>query len=261
MFYLSSYFKTLWHGKSVGFFYGVLTLLVLTFSANMFNFKANFIDQNQNPYFNALFNSKINSEKIVKKLKDIPGVVTVLLNDNLTQSRGIKSLLSSSSSIVAKEILDANYVNLKVELSPHIEKRSQELIMEYLRKIVGNSKVTLSEVIESEAAKKSSDPIKKIILNYGHIMMLIFLSIVWIFATWTIGQRLQNRSYLINMFQRRRLVTFKMFTSGQVFWLIASLALSFYLNGSISTLLVTGLLLTTIGLSLLSIRKNEFIKA
>lgn len=261
MFYLSNYFKTLWYGRSVGMFYGALTLLVLTFAANIFTFKEKYIDRNKNPYFNALFTAGAKPSMIMAKLKEIPGVENVVLSENLTASTGIRSLLDRSSANIAKDLLAANYVNLKVELSPHIEKRSQDLIMEYLRRMLGKTKVTMTNIINQTGEAKVRDPLKSFVIDYGHYMILIFLSIVWVFATWVIGQKMQNRSYLINMYQRRSLVAFKIFTSGQVFWLLLSLGVCFYLGGNLGVLTVAGSILTITGLSLLSIRKNEFIKA
>src|SRR5690606_1565324 len=105
---------------------------------------------------------------IMAKLSDIPGVESVILSENLTASKGIQSLLSRSSATIAKDLIAANYVNLKVELSPHIEKRSQDLIMEYLRRMLGKTKVTMTDVINSTGEAQDRDPVKSLILNYAH---------------------------------------------------------------------------------------------
>lgn len=260
MFYLITYFKTLWSGRTVGVFYGVLTLAVLSYSANIFNFKQQYIDQSKNPYFNALFNAKGDPTKIVEKLKNIPGVERVALAQDMKGNQEILNLVKNSSSQVVGSILGANYINLKVELNPHIEVRSQDLIKEYLRRTLGKTKVTMSKTITHSSASKVNDPLRSFVLSYGHYLLLAFLVMVWLFATWVMGQKLQNRSYLINTFQRRKLVAFKMFSIGQAFWMVLGLVVSFAIGGHILMLLTIGAFMTITGLGLLSVRKNEFIK-
>jgi hypothetical protein len=216
MFYLKTFYQAMWDLRVRGLSFILLTLGLILFAANkqMVGDLLAKKEKANNPYFNALIDRNVNTDGIIRKLKNLPGVVDVKLKSTQQLEKDVKNMVKDLDSSVMDNLLNVNYHGIKVELGKSLEGRSQKLVQEYLNRLVGKESVTMTGVKTPVAKKKAVTGIEGQILKWADVILIISLSIVWVFACWTMSRTLLTRSYLIEKFQRKNMVAFKSFLTG-----------------------------------------------
>jgi hypothetical protein len=257
MFYIKEFYKILKDNIVLSFIFLVSFSIFFSVSHNK-----NLVDKELSlngkmkisPYFNALVSNDINLESVLRKMKYLPGVKMVSLNKNPTIKKEIEELKNKFGASVVQSLSTLNYRKLKIELEKGIHAKNQNLIREYLTKLVGKNSLTMGSVKNPRKIKlDKSDSLLKI-LNWGGMYIIFISGIMFLISSILLSKQMNDISYLIEKFQRKKSVKLKIFMSGIVsliaFIFIINMQINTNLNmysfiAIVSTLLISYLVTTT----------------
>ena len=259
MFYLKEFFKCLKYGPArFSFFVLFSVLLVIFFVQKDFlekKIRGYFSEEIMTPHFYALIPNKFESKKIIKKIKTLPGIQSASFigerKINQKIEKGIKRLKLNG------RIFEKKYTGVKIFFEKELSLKGQDLIKKYLSRFIGSEKVVLGKTIAEKNYKikkqKSEEKVKRIFWFYN----ILPLFILWMISFRLLGQIIKKRSYLIENFQRKKNVYFKIVFTGKVFIFLLSLLMMLPFGVS-DYFFVFSLLLIFIFMSLvLSLEKNR----
>ena len=217
--------------KITGLLFVALTITLTTALHNRSNLKQFFSLANKTitrPYFNALVTSNVNLSTVARKIRKLPGVELVKVKTALDVKEELGSLKSELDSDVLESLAGINYSSLTIEMGRSLQVRSQDLIKEYLTRLVGKDSVTISDIKTPETIKiKKNDPYL-FVNDWGDIYIIAILAIVWLGVCLSFAKYLKNYSYLIEKFQRKSNVGLKIFATGFALVAVVSLLINLY---------------------------------
>ncbi|MBT3583532.1 MAG: hypothetical protein HN509_01390 [Halobacteriovoraceae bacterium] len=208
-------------------------------------------------YFHALVSGKENQNWISRKLKELPGVHYVqILGKKKVEGRA-KNILKGLNFTGSSTLFNIDFSGLKVIFKKNLALRSQNLIRNYLSRLVGAEKLTLGATKDPDPGLLQKSYWIRVLREKGSwgVTGLYFLALIGLF--YLLSVRISRATYLVGQFQRRENVFPKTLVSGISFTLVLGIALSFLL-GPPSYL---GLLISAIGLlsiSLLALTKQQW---
>lgn len=254
MFYLKTFYQSIWDLKIRGISFLILSLGILVLAGNR-NIISNLLLVKEKaiaPYFNALIDHKVNSSSIVRKMKNLPGVINVTVKSSTDVKNDVKNMVRDLDESVMENLLQIRYQGIKVELDRGLESRGQKLIQEYLNRLVGKESVTMTGVRTPKiVTTEEKDTVKLFFIKWVDVIVLASFLIVWIFAAWTCGQSLLTRSYIIEKFQRKKSVAVKSFLIGMIPLYLISIAPSLFLDTQINVYYVTIVFIIALGIGLI----------
>lgn len=232
MFYLVHFYKTLFSKPLLGFLwvFAIAGLIgSVTFEKKIKNALGQTKVESKNPYFYAVMPANINTSYIQRKLKGLPGVESVYLLNKESVGEQVKAILESTQIEWDQELLNLNFAGIKVDLSPDLKGRSQDLIRSYINRLAGDKEVTLG------AIQKPLNLSKKMPINWLQVISdytgLIFIGLS-LMVLWANMSHLGKESFLIETYQRRSRVFERSFFFGQA-PIITALALGAALKGGV----------------------------
>lgn len=234
MFYLNTFIQNIKRHPVWGGAYLFVTALLL-FSAMNFQTLESVVFKSSNnlnsgPYFHALISGAENHRRISRKLLDLPGVQRVeLLGENEIQSQ-VKNVLSNLDVDMKIEDIDLNYAGLKVILDRNLQNRSQELIRDYLVRLVGESKLTLGAIKAISRAEKLKNQLFSQFKEWGITVVSVGFIVIWGLIGIVFSTLVKKSSYIIEQFQRRNKVGLKVMLSGGVILFAGCLSLTLLLG-------------------------------
>lgn len=187
-------------------------------------------DEVANPYFHALLSDKENQYRISRKILALPGIkkVSVLSSEKLQEE--VSNLLDEIDSQLVSNLFDFNFVGLKVVFKKTLQERSQKLIREYLIRLAGEDNITLGAIRTDDLYAKKHGYLVAVLKKWGGLFLVFVFSILWMIALYGFSGELRKHSYLIEQFQRRNYVAFKIISTGLVLVFALSFALLFILG-------------------------------
>lgn len=195
--------------------------VALIFQTQIANKMKSFVSgESKNAYFHALVEGRENHSRIARNLMNLPGVEDVqILSEDLIKDQ-VKDIIGSISVDIPESLFQLNYAGLKIVFAQGLKENSQNLIRDYLNRLVGNSQITMSAV-QAEEETRQKGFWHFMIEHYGFWILWSLLIFTWLSIVFFFVEGLRRQSYLIEQFQRRRNVGAKIFMAGQtVFSLI-----------------------------------------
>lgn len=178
------------------------------------------------PYFNALISNKVNLDGIKRKMINLPGVFEV----NIANSKGLNEelghLKKNFGSEIIGELSSLNYKKLKVQLEAGIHSKNQELVREYLSRLVGKDSLTMGAVKLPQDIKLKNNDSLLVLVQHIDTYLVLFFMILAAISVFLLVKPLNNQAYIIEKFQRKSKVNIKILMSG----LFSIAAVSFILN-------------------------------
>jgi hypothetical protein len=223
MFYLNTFFKFIFKYVFVGIPFLFLTVLLFFHIQNgaFFNpyLSSDLKIKQEKPYFLALIKSEENVERIMRKMNSLPGVAHSQKYDNQELRLKLFELFKEQVELVENFSFDG----IKVVFQDDVSKKSRELIREYLVRYVGEEKIFLGGIVEPpQVSAKSLNPVRYSLSLWGTIgttlLWFIFFSL-FVFKT-------TNPCYVIENFQSKKAVRFKVISSGLSFLFILMVLIS-----------------------------------
>lgn len=180
-----------------------------------------------NPYFVAILDGSVDSQRLTAYMDQLPGVVDVSEN-----SRDGKSKLNQLVNKLGSDYsLSANLLNFKtyrIVLSPVLSRESLEFIRGQAVKLGGKDHLTATDIKYPEVTNvMKTHPFYAFLDKSGDWGVVGILAVLWIVSFWLCYDVFRSRSYLIERFQRRKYVAAKAMATGlsMVFVLFTALGL------------------------------------
>jgi hypothetical protein len=209
MFYLVNFIKTISALKLKGAVFVLLTALLVMSGyfrpqfQSLFAYSSNITMM---PYFNALVFNNNNIDSIVRKMENLPGVISVKLKDTHKIKDEIKSISADIDDQLVSKLISKNYQSLKIELEKNLRKESHALIQEYMTRLAGKDSVTVSQVKDPNTWFNLSQKSIEHSSKWGDVYLIGVISLLWLISCFHFVSELKRRSYLIENYQRRKFV-------------------------------------------------------
>lgn len=179
------------------------------------------------PFFYALIDSDRPYERAMRKLRELPGVALVSQVSSKELEKSLKQTIESAGLEMAELVRGPQVAGIKVVFSKGLAAEGQNLIRDYLSRLIGESHVTLGAVSTPDANLfKTTSSLGKYRAYFPWVALSI-LSFVWIWTLSVLFKEWKARAYIIENFQRRSNVLPKMIFSITVptiiFFLVANL--------------------------------------
>lgn len=231
MFYLVEYFKCLNESLIRGLSFLLLTC-ALCFSLTHREWVAEVStritpEKLVNPYFVAVLDGSVDAEKVVAFINKLPGVISIDDQDSKNSKSKINALVKE---LGAGYQLDQKFFNLKslrVVLSPTLSAESLKFVRDQVVKVGGKDHISATEVKFPEVTKvMKSHPFYEFIAKAGDWGIIAIITFCWVISFWLCYDVFRSRSYIIEKFQRKRLVAAK-----SLAWGLGVIMVSFSLIG------------------------------
>ena len=219
MFYLKEFFKSLGESIFRGFFFFLFSCL-LAFSLTHRPWIAKTIDKISpekmvNPYFVAVIDGSVDGQKLLNIMGNLPGVVSINEAGAEADQGKLQKLMGQLGSDYTLSADMLNFKSIRVIMNPSLSPESLQFVRDQAVKLGGKEHVSATEVKFPEVTKvMKSHPFYSFISKAGDWGVVVVLSIFWIVSYWLCYDVFRSRSYIIEKFQRKKLVAAKSIASG-----------------------------------------------
>lgn len=237
MFYLIEFFKSLGESVIRGFFFFLFTCL-LAFSLTHRPWIAETVEKISpekivNPYFLAVMDENVDSAKLKLLVSRLPGVLSIQ-DKNAEENRSKLGQLMGQLGAgyqVSSELL--NFRSVRISLNPTLSKESLDFVRQQVVKFGGSQHLTATDVKYPEVANvMKSHPFYDFLGRAGDWGIVGFIALGWIVSFWLCYDVFRSRSYIIEKFQRKKLVAAKTIAGGLSLVLVLFTGLGL-LNGTL----------------------------
>jgi len=237
MFYLIEFFKGLGESLLRGMSFFLFSCL-LAFSLTHRPWISGLVEKitpekMSNPYFITVMDAKVDAMKFEKIVEKLPGVMNVSFKDPADDKDKISSLVSQLGSDykISSDLL--NFKSLRISLNPSMSRQSLEYVKDQIVKLGGEANLTASELKYPEiTGMMKTHPFYRFLSKTGDWAVVGLLSVLWIISYILSYNIFRSRSYLIEKFQRKKMVAAKTLASGLILVILGFSALGF-LNGTL----------------------------
>lgn len=166
------------------------------------------------PYFNALIHSGDGLESVRRKMKQLPGVRDIKFPKEKKISAEVSYLKENFDESLISELAVMNFKRIKVELDNGIEVKNQNLIKEYLLRLVGQDSVTIGSIKTPRKIEISNNKALFNITTWAESYLLIFFMVLFTICLILLKKPINNHSFIIEKFQRKKDVNTKLILVG-----------------------------------------------
>jgi hypothetical protein len=237
MFYLIEFFKSLGESLIRGFSFFFFSCL-LAFSLTHRPWIAEMVDKISpqkivNPYFVAVMDEQVDAAKLKNLITRLPGVLSIT-DKTSDESRGrLDQLVTQLGNDYQVSTDLMNFKSVRIALNPSLSQESLDFVREQVVKFGGQDHMTATDVKYPEITNvMKSHPFYKFLGKSGDWGIVALVAIGWIISFWLCYDLFRSRSYLIEKFQRKKLVASKTIAVGLSLVVIAFSGLGL-LNGTL----------------------------
>lgn len=219
MFYLTEFFKSLGESFIRGFSFFFFSCL-LAFSLTHRPWIAKTIEKITpekmvSPYFVAVMDGSVDAMKIKSIINKLPGVVSINdkeSNESKNKLQALVGQLGSDYSVNA-DLLD--FKSLRIIMSPSLSVESLNFVRDQVVKMGGKEHLTATEIKYPEITTvMKAHPFYGFLNRAGDWGVVGILALFWVISYWLCYNVFRSRSYLIEKFQRKKLVAAKTLATG-----------------------------------------------
>lgn len=227
MFYLSNFFKSFFHNPFKGSVFIAATVLFIGSAFVTGQVEKTLLKgvakMERGASFFALIDSRENNNRVARKLRELPGVDKVRVLSKADVSSSLDELLKTLNVGVSRDLIDLSFSGLKIEFQKGLPQRSQNLIRDYLTRLVGADKLTMGAINkEASDVKKKRGSFMVMIKTYLGPLMTVLFGLIWFILFITIRKDFIRTSYLSEQFQRRTNVPAKTLATGFAFLFVVT---------------------------------------
>lgn len=168
-----------------------------------------------NPYFVAVVDGSVDSKKIKNLLSKLPGILSV---DDAGSAQSRTKLNQLVGKLGSEYALDENLLNfksLRIVMSPSLSMESLDFVRDQVVKMGGREHVSATDVKYPEVTSvMRSHPFYSFIGKAGDWGVISILGVFWVISFWLCYDVFRSRAYIIEKFQRKRLVASKTIATG-----------------------------------------------
>jgi hypothetical protein len=219
MFYLNEFIKSLGESVIKGTSFLLLSCL-LAFALTHRQWITTTIEQVApekmvNPYFIAVLDGAADAQKIRKFIAKLPGVLAIDEKENENGQAKLSALVKQLGPgyTLTPDMMD--FKSLRIVLSSALSIESLNFVREQVVKIGGKEHVSATEVKYPEiAGVMSAHPFYAFLHKSGDWGVVGILAILWMVSYLLCYNVFRSRAYIIEKFQRRKLVAAKSLAMG-----------------------------------------------
>lgn len=167
------------------------------------------------PYFVAVMDGSMDASKIRSIIGKLPGVLSINDSDP-AQSRGkLQSLVNQLGTdyTVSADLMD--FKSMRIILNSSLSPESLEFIRDQIVKMGNNQHITATEVKYPEVTGvMKAHPFYGFLSRAGDWGVVGIVAFFWIISYWLMYDLVRSRSYIIEKFQRKKLVAAKTMATG-----------------------------------------------
>ncbi len=236
MFYLSNFFKSFFHHPARGIVFVLATVLFVGSAFVTTKVEKSLLKgvakMEKGASFFALIDSKENNSRVARKLRELPGVEKVKVLSKSDVSSSLDELLKTLNVGVSRDLIDLSFSGLQIEFQKGLPQRSQNLIRDYLTRLVGADKLTMGAVNrESSDVKKKRGSFAVMIRTYLGPIITAFAGLFWFVLFIIFRKDFIRSTYLAEQFQRRSNVPAKTLTAGFALLFFGTCTAMYFLTG------------------------------
>lgn len=219
MFYLVEFFKSLGESLIRGFGFFFFSCL-LAFSLTHRPWIASTIEKISpekiiNPYFVAVMDETVDARKMKSFAAKLPGVLSIQ-EKGQEESRGkIGKLIAQLGSDYKLSSELMNFKSVRIALNPSLSHESLEFVRDQIVKMGGKDHLTATNVKYPEVTSvMKAHPFYSFIGKAGDWGVVGIIAMFWVISYWLCYDVFRSRSYIIEKFQRKKLVASKTIATG-----------------------------------------------
>lgn len=237
MFYITEFFKSLGESLIRGFSFLFFSCL-LAFSLTHRPWIAQTVEKITpekivNPYFVAVMDETVDATKLKSLVTRLPGVLSIQ-DKSSEESRGKLGQLVSQLGTDYQVISDLmNFKSVRIALNPSLSQESLAFVRDQVVKYAGADHLTATDVKYPEVTSvMKAHPFYEFIGRAGDWGVIGFIALCWIISFWLTYDVFRSRSYIIEKFQRKKLVASKTIATGLAMVVVTFCGLGL-LNGTL----------------------------
>ena len=186
-----------------------------------------------NPYFVAILDGTVDVSKVKTILEKLPGIISVDDKESDRSRVKINQLVNKLGEDYSLSQDLMNFNSLRVVLSHSLSIESLDFVRQQVIKMGGKEHVSATDVKYPEITTlMKSHPFYTFLAKAGDWGVIVVLAFVWMVSFWLCYDVFRSRSYLIEKFQRKKLVAAKSIAAGLIFVFIIFTALGLW-NGTL----------------------------
>lgn len=219
MFYLKEFFKSLGESAFRGFFFFFFSCLLalglthrpyLSRSIEMIT-----PEKMVHPYFVTVMDGTVNSLKIQSLATKLPGVLGVNETESAKDQGKLQALARELGSEYDIDSELMNFKSMRIVLNPTLSAESLDFIRDQILKGGGRDHMTATPIKYPEVASvMNAHPFYKFLGESGDWGIIGVLALLWVISFWLCYDVFRSRSYIIEKFQRKKLVAAKSMATG-----------------------------------------------
>ena len=233
MFYLIQFFKFIRIKGAPGHLFLFFSLALIVSSLTYFPInqaiRQRFHVESPLPYFHALILGNSEIAAIVNKLNNTPGVAKIETKMASHLQRQARDLLNDLG--LHELYQNETYRGLQIFLGPGHREQTYLLVRDYMAHLLGHSNVSFSPLKSPKTTmlntKKASI---QFLYRWGHPSLLFVMGLLWSLSLLGIGRDFQKYCYLIEEYQRRKNISFKVMMVGLLTLIALSVATFIFLG-------------------------------
>lgn len=219
MFYLKEFFKSIGEaplrGASFLFFSCVLAMSLTHRPWIAKTIEKVTPEKMVSPYFVAVVDGSVDAEKIKGLLTGLPGVVAIDDKESERSRSKLNALVGELGSDYTMNADLLNFKSLRIIMNPSLSSESLDFVRNQVVKMGGKEHVTATDIKYPEITSvMKSHPFYGFLTKAGDWGVIAILGLLWMVSYWLCYDVFRSRSYIIEKFQRKKLVAAKSIATG-----------------------------------------------
>jgi hypothetical protein len=259
MFYLTQALSIFKKKTVLSIFFVILTFGVFFLSAN-FNQLQTIVNQKlpkieNELYIDTLVHGSVNLSSFKRKVGELPGVKAI---GQISKTKTLKEVakLQQELKLTDTEVKELSVMNgVHVTLTKEVSQSSINLIKEYMTRLTGKEKIIIGQVRKKIENEKIFDGLITNLKKWPMQILLSVMGIFWLISFFMMRREIITTAFLLESFQRRSNVAFKICATmcGSVLSVSAAISILFF----IPNIYYVAVLLVAVGLLTLSLNGKK----
>lgn len=219
MFYLKEFFKSIGESPIRGtsfLFFSCLLAMSLTHRPWIAKTIEKVTPEKMvSPYFVAVVDGTVDANKIRSVLSRLPGVIEIDDRESERSRSKLNALVGELGSEYSLNSELMNFKSLRIIMNPSLSMESLDFVRGQVVKMGGKEHVTATEIKYPEITSvMKAHPFYGFLAKAGDWGVVGILALFWMISYWLCYDVFRSRSYIIEKFQRKKLVASKSIATG-----------------------------------------------
>lgn len=168
-----------------------------------------------NPYFVAVIDGSVDAVKIKGVLSKLPGVMNIDDKESDRSRSKLNALVGQLGSDYSLNSDLMNFKSFRIVMNPSLSLESLDFVRDQVVKMGGKDHVSATEIKYPEVTSvMKAHPFYGFLSKAGDWGVIGILALLWIVSYWLCYDVFRSRSYIIEKFQRKKMVAAKSIATG-----------------------------------------------